>query len=116
MIKAYLEQAIKNIEVEREKQVSIVKDRVVREKIAPFNADVDAYRAKALSEIDSELATKITDLKAEYEAKKAELVRLGEEKKKTNAETVLASELAVITVEFDTAIAKLTAQIAEIEE
>lgn len=116
MIKAYLEQAVKSIEVEREKQVSIIKDRVVREKIAPYNAEVDNYRAKALTEIDNELNAKIVELKAEYEAKKAELIKLGEEKKKANAESVLASELAVVTVEFDSAISKLNAQIAEIKE
>lgn len=116
MIKAYLEQAVKSIEAEKEKQVSIVKDRVVREKIAPYNAEVDNYRAKALTEIDNELATKIAELKATYEAKKAELINLGEEKKKANADSVLAAELAVVTVEFDAHIAKLTAQIAEIKE
>lgn len=116
MIKASLEQAIKNITMEKEKQVSIVKDRVVREKIAPFNAEVDNYRAKALTEIDNELNAKIVELKATYEAKKAELIKLGEEKKKANADSVLAAELAVVTVEFDAHIAKLNAQIAEIKD
>lgn len=116
MIKAYLEQAIRAIEADKERKVSEVKDRVMREKIAPFNVEVDNYRAKALTEIDNEYNAKVAELKQAYEVKKQELVRLGEEKKKQNAESILASELAVVTVEYDAHIAKLTAQIAEIEE
>lgn len=116
MIKAYLEQAIRSIEMEKEKTVNAVKDRIMREKIVPFNADLDASRAKALSTLDEELNAKVVELKKEYEAKKQELIALGEEKKKANAESIFATELAVLTVDYDSAIAKLTAQIAEIKE
>ena len=115
-MKSILEQAIKSIEAKRDNEVTVIKDRIVREKIAPYNAEVDAYRAKALQEIDAELTTKIADLKAEYEGKKQELVQLGEEKKKANADSVLATELAVVTIKYDSEIAKLQAQIAEIKE
>lgn len=116
MIKEYLEQTIKSIETEKEKKVAEIKARLMQEKIAPFNAEVDEYRAKALTELDAQLNQKIAVLKQEYEAKKQELVKLGEEKKKANADTVLASDLAVVTVEFDKHINKLKAQIAEIKE
>lgn len=115
-MKAILEQAIKSIEAKRDSEVALIKDRIVREKIAPFNAEVDSFRAKALQEIDAELATKIADLKVAYEAKKQDLIKIGEEKKKENMDSVLASELAVITVKYDTEIAKLNAQLAEIKE
>lgn len=116
MVKEYLEQAVRAIEAEKERQVAIIKDRLTREKIAPYNADVDQKRAKALAEIDAELNEKIVELKQAYEAKKQELVRLGEENKKENADQIYASELAVFTVEYDKHIAKLNAQIAEIKE
>ena len=116
MVKAYLEQAIKSIEAEKEQQIAVIKDRIMREKIMPFNAEIDTFRAKALTEIDNELNQKIAVLKQEYEVKKQELVKLGEEKKKANADSVLASELAVVSVKYDNHIAKLTAQIAEIKE
>lgn len=115
-MKAILEQAIKSIEAKRDNETAVIKDRIVREKIAPFNAEVDAMRAKALQEIDVELNAKIADLKVAYEEKKQDLIRIGEEKKKENMESVLASELAVITVKYDTEIAKLNAQLAEIKE
>lgn len=116
MIRTYIEQTIKNIEADREKKVADVKNSIIREKIAPYNAEIDNSRAKALTELDTELNTKIVELRQAYEAKKQELVRLGEEKKKANADSVLMSELAVVTVKYDNIIAKLTADLAEIKE
>lgn len=115
-MKQYIEQAIKSIEAEREQKTAQMKDKIMREKIAPFNAEVDSYRAKALTEVDNELNTKIADLKKEYEEKKKQLIALGEEKKKTNAESVLASELAVLTIDYDKAITKLKSQLSDISE
>ncbi len=116
MIKGYLEQAIKSIEVERERAVATVKDRIVREKIAPYNTELDNSRAKALQELDTELNAKVVVLQEEYAKKKQNLVELGEQDKQKHTETVLATELAVVTVEYDNAINKLKAQIAEIKE
>lgn len=116
MVKEYLLQAVKGIEAERDRKVAEVKDRIVREKLAPYNADVDEKRAKALRELDNELNVKMVELKREYDAKKQELIRLGEENKQKNADSVFASELAVVTIDYDAHIAKLNAQLAEIKE
>lgn len=116
MIKAFLEQAIKSIELEKEKQSALIKDRLMKEKIAPYNAEIDNARSKALTEIDNEYNVKIAELKKECEVKKQELINLGEDKKKANMETVFATELAVLTIEYDNHIAKLNAQLAEIKE
>lgn len=116
VIKVALEQAIRNIEVDKERKITEVKDRVTREKILPFNTDVDNARAKALAEIDNEFNQRVAELKQECEVKKQELVKLGEEKKKANADSVLATELAIVTIEYDAHIAKLNAQISEISE
>ena len=116
MIKTVIEQAIKSIEAEKAQKVAVVKEQITREKIVPFNAEIDGARAKALQEVDAEYNQKIAQLRKECEEKKQELVRLGEEKERQNAETVLASELAVVAVEYDNAIAALTKQIEEIKE
>lgn len=116
MVKDFLVQAVKSIEAERDRQVAVVKDRIVREKIAPYNANVDQLRASALAEIENELNGKILELRQTYEARKQDLVRMGEEDKKKNAESVLATELALVTVDYDAHIAKLNAQIAEIKD
>lgn len=115
-MKSILAETIKRIETKRDNETAVIKDRIVREKIAPYNANIDQLRAKALAEVDTELNEKIIAVKAEYEAKKQEIVRLGEEDKRKNSETILASELATITTKYDNEIAKLQAQIAEIEE
>lgn len=116
MIKVYLEQAIKAIETEKEKQVSVIRERIMRERIAPLNAEIDTAKAKALSAIDNELNAKIVELKQLYETKKQELIRLGEEKKKANMDSVLTAELATITFDYDNAIVNLQKQIDEIKE
>lgn len=116
MIRAYLEEAVKKIEAEREQKVALVKDRLVREKIAQHNAEIDGLRAKALAEIDGDLNVKIASLRKEYEEKKQKLIAMGEEDKRAHAEEVFATELAVLTVDYDHHIAKLKAQLAELKE
>lgn len=116
MIKAYIEQAIKNIELDKDKAIAPAKDRLVREKIAPHNAEVDRLRTKALLELDGEMNLELSEIRKKYEAKKQELIVLGETDKKAFAENVFANELAPLTAEYDSAIAKLTSQIAEINE
>lgn len=116
MIRFAIEEAIKKIEAQREQKIAGVKERLTREKITPKNAEIDALRAKAVLELDTELNEKIVELRKEYEEKKKELIALAEKKKAETAEAVYAAELSVLTVDYDTAIAKLTAQLAEIKE
>lgn len=116
MLKPYFEQLIKQIEIEKEKETAPIKDRLIREKINPYNADIDTSRAKALSEVDNKYNVQIAELKKKCEEEKQQLIKLGEDNKKANMESVFATELAVITNKFDKEIAKLKAQIAEIEE
>lgn len=116
MIKDRLEQTVRELEVEKERTVAAVKERVIREKVASYNAEIDNSRAKALQELDAELNAKIVSLQEEYAKKKQNLIELGEQDKQKHTETVLASELAVVTVEYDNSIGKLKALIAEIKE
>ena len=92
MIKSVLEQAIKTIEVEKAQKIASIKDKVTREQIAPFNAEIDNARSKAIAELDTEMAQEISAVK------------------------VLAGETAVIASEYDKHIAKLNTQLAEINE
>lgn len=115
-MRAYFEELIKKLEMEKAQKTAVLKDGIMREKIAPFNAEIDSSRARALSEVENELNTKIAELKKEYDAKKQQLITLGEEKKRENMETVFASELAVLTAKYDREIARLNAQLSEIEE
>lgn len=116
MIKPYFEQLIKQIEMEKEKETAPIKDRLIREKISPYNADIDTARAKALAETDNKYNIQIAELKKKCEEEKQQLIKLGEDNKKANMETVFATELVVYTAKYDKEIAKLKAQLAEIEE
>lgn len=115
MIKEILEQTVRDLEVRKEREIATAKERVVREKIAPYNAGLDNSRAKALQELDAELNAKIAEVQKQYEDKKQSLVALGEQEKQKHSDTVFATELALVSVEFDKHINKLKAQIAEIE-
>ena len=124
---ASLEATIKNYETEKAQKIASVKEKATREKIVPFNAEIDNYRAKAINELNNELATKIneinaeasakvTELRKEYEQKKNELVTLGEEKKRTSADTVIATETAAVSVEYDGFISELNAILAKMKQ
>lgn len=116
MIKERLEQTVRELEAEKERAVSTVKDRIVREKVAVYNAEIDNSRAKALQELDAELNAKVVALQEEYAKKKQSLIELGEQDKQKHTDTILSTELAVVTVEYDNSINKLKAIIAEIKE
>lgn len=116
MIKQYIEQAIKSIEAEKERTTAPLKATIIREKIAPFNAQVDNDRARAIAELDKTLNAEILAIKERYATKKQEIVEIGEKQKRVNEEAVFNSELAVYTAKYDKEIVKLKAQLAEIEE
>lgn len=116
MIKTYIEECIKKIETERDQRTAGVKATLMREKITPYNADIDSARAKALSELDNEMNAKIVAVRQEYEEKKKEMIELGENKKRANQEVVFTSGLAPYTINYDKAIAKLSAQLKDIQE
>lgn len=116
MIKAFLQQAVRNIEAERDQKIAGLKDIVLREKIVPYNTEIDTYRTQAIAEIDKEFNIKLSELRKEFEEKKRQIIALAEEKKKTNMEEVYASELAVVTIEYEAHIAKLNSQISECSE
>ena len=124
---ANLETTIKSYESEKAQKIAAVKERATREKIVPFNTEIDNYRAKAINELNNELNAKITEINSEasakiaelrkgYEAKKNELVSMGEEKKRTNAETVIATETAAVSVEYDEFISELNAILSKMKQ
>lgn len=116
MLKPYFEELIKKLEIEKERETAPIKDRLMREKIAPYNADIDASRAKALAEVDNKYNLQVAELKKKCEEEKQALIKLGEDNKKANMETVFATDLVAFTSKYDKEIAKLRKQIEEIEE
>jgi hypothetical protein len=116
MIKVYLEETVEKIKAERERQVAIVKEKVTREKIVPFNQEIDRAREKAIAELQSKLNSAIVAHQEQFAKEKQALIDAGEKKKTENANTVITTEIGVVTIEYDRAISKLNEQIQEIKE
>ena len=122
-----IKNTIRAYENEKEQRLATVKERVTREKIVPFNADIDNSRAKAVAELNTELNTKINAinqecaarisvLRQDYDKRRQELVSLGEQKKSENAEAVIATETAAINVEYDDVLSKLNAILSAMKQ
>lgn len=115
-IKAHLEQAVKNLEAEKERVALAKKEEVTRDKIVPFNQEMDIARDKAISEKQSALNATIVAHQEQFAKEKKEIYDAAEKKKADNANTVIATETYTVTVEYDKAISKLKQQIQEIKE
>ena len=111
-----LEKQITDLKALEQRQVAVIKDKVMREKIAPFNQELDQLRAKAESEKAQELAEKIAQLQQKFAEEKKALVEAGERKKQDNLTAVMATETYDITTECEKAIAKLNNMIKELKE
>ena len=114
-IKVYLEEAVKKFEVERDREVGVAKEKVMREVVIPYNQDLDKSREKAISELTTKMNAQIQALQAQFAKDRQALIDAGEKNKTEHANTVVATETASITVAYDTEIAKLKKQIEELK-
>ena len=115
-IKNHLEQTIKNLQAEKEREVAIIKEKVTREKILPYNVEADKGRDLAIAELQSNLSDDIEARQKKFEVEKQAIVAENEKRKQNNASAILASETYAVTGIYDKAIAKLNEQIAELKE
>ena len=115
-IKMHLEQAVKSLEAEREKEVSIIKDRATREKIVPYNQEADKLRDLAVAELQQNLNDDIAARQSRFAEEKKAIFDENEKRKESNANAVLATETYSVTVKYDKAIAKLHEQIEDLKD
>lgn len=115
-IKAHLEQAIRSLEAEKNTVTNAVKDRVMREKVVPYNQEIDKARDSAIAEKQQLLNATITAQQERFAKEKQEMYDAGEKKKTENANAVITSETYSATVEYDKAISKLKEQIDNLKE
>lgn len=115
-IKAHLEQAVRSLEAEKEREVAIIKDKVTREKIIPYNQEADKGRDLAIAELQQNMNDDIAARQAKFAKEKEAIVAENEKRKENNASAVLATETYTVTVKYDKAIAKLNEQIADLKE
>lgn len=115
-IQVHLEQAIKNLEAEKQREVSVIKEKVNREKIVPYNQEADNGRDLAIEELQKCLNDDITALQEKFLKEKKAIFEENEKRKEKNANAVLASETYAVTGKYDKAMAKLREQIADLKE
>ena len=116
MVKQHFENTVRQLEAEKERQLAVVRDKAMREIVAPHNAEVDQSRAKAIQELSAQLNAEITSLQERFAIEKQALIDVGEKNKVEFAEATIANETAAICREYDTAIANMQALIAKCHE
>lgn len=116
MFKQILENAIVSIEQQRAREIDAVKDRLMREVIAPHNNEINQSRDKAIAELNSQLTTTISGLQQKFSEQKQELYDAGEKEKKQFADVAIATETAIVNDRADKAIEKLKELINNIKE
>lgn len=116
MIKQHIEQTINNIRSEKEQAIRIAEQRAIQEKIMPYNADIDEKRDKAVQQLTTEFNANVKALQEDFDKKKNEIIVSCEEDKKKNQQTVIATETALISMEYDKTISTLTAALNSVNE
>lgn len=115
-IKSHLEEAIRRIEGDKARDIAIVKERVTREQIIPFNAEIDKARDAAIAQRQSEMNANIACQQEAFAKERQSYIEAAEKKKNDNAAAVIASETAIVCAEYDKHITKLKAQIQDTKE
>lgn len=115
-IKAHLEQAVRSLEAEKQTVANAKKEQVTREKIVPFNQEIDRAREQAIAERQQALNATILAQQEQFAKEKQEMIEAGEKKKAEYANSVITTETYSATVDYDKAITKLNEQISELEE
>ena len=115
-IKQYLENALQGIYNEKTRAEALEKERVMREVVAPHNAEVDAALNEAIAEITDNLNQSISAMQNRFANQKQSLIEQGAKKKADFEANAVAQAVAVVSVTYDSAIARLKKQIDEIKE
>lgn len=101
-VNAHIEQAIRGIETERDQQIAILRETIIREKVTPKNIEIDQKRDNALQE-----------LQEKYTTDRQAIIDASEKRKADEANTLINAETASIAYEYNTKIAELKKLIGE---
>lgn len=115
-MRAYIEQAIRNVQARKEQKLRDARQAVMQDKILPYNRDIDEARDKAIQQLTLQYNEDVQKLQREFDEKKNSIILDGEEHKKKNEETVLMAETAAITAECDDIIRDLENTLSKIKE
>ena len=116
MIRQILEQTITSLENQKARDIATAKERVTREKIVPYNNEINQSRDKAISELQGTLNAQISSLQKKFGEDKQALIDAGEKKKTDFAEVTISTEVALVSEECDKAINKIKSLINDAKE
>lgn len=115
-IKQHYQTARQNITAEKERAISVEKDRVTKEQIIPNNAEVDKFKAEAINALTTKLNQDIANLQNNFNAEKASIIEASEKKKSAFAEQAISTAVSLVSLEYDKAISDLDKRIGEIKD
>ncbi len=115
MIKEILQQAILQIEIERDQKIETVKNTIMQDKIAPHNMEIDMSRDNALNELSEKREKEFAEINTKYEAERQAIIDASEKNKTDNANSIIARETYGISVEYEKVLSELRKQI-EVKE
>lgn len=115
LIASYKRQ-IAEIKALEEGKIKEIKEKVNREKILPYNQELDQARAKAETELVNNLNSNIKALQEQFAKDKQLLIDKGEKKKAEYFNQVMQNETYAITSECEKQIAKINSLIKDLEE
>jgi hypothetical protein len=116
MIKSHIEEAVRRIEAEKNQAIASAKERVTREKVLPYNAEVDRMMAEAIAAKQNTMNGAIKSLQEDFAEEKRSIIEAAEKNKADNANCVINAEVSLVSAEYDRNIEKLKKQIEDLKE
>jgi hypothetical protein len=114
-IETHFEALIKNLEAEKEREVAAIKEKAMREKVVPYNREMDIARDKAIAEKQEALNQAIATQQEIFAKERQKIVEAAEKKKADNMNTVLATETYTVTGVYDKEISFLKERLANLK-
>ena len=116
----YIQSTIQQIKAEQEREISTIRDKVTREKIVPFNQEIDRDKSQSIAMLDKWLSDQkmaltgtynesLAKLQAKYNEDKKIVEETAEKKKIENANAVIETAIYEIKSKCEETIAKLNA-------
>ena len=115
-IKTIFEQTIKSLKDEEQREIAVIKERVTKEQIIPYNQDMDIARDKAIAELQENLNVNIVSMQEKFAKDRQNIIDANEKKKSDNATSVIATETYSVQMKYEKAIAKVKEQLENQKE
>lgn len=100
MLKDHLLTAIRDIEAEKNAQIAMLKEKVTREKIIPYNEKVDELTRTAINALDTRANEDISAIQLKYNEEKKAIIAQADSNKASNEELVISQASAELEQKY----------------